>query len=413
MQTQVLPYLRELGKNGIEVSLLTFEPDRQKSWPLDEREKWETALDEQGIEWHSLPYHKRPSVPATLYDIIIGAVVTAMISREKGVRVLHARAHISMAMALIARMIVKGKVIFDFRGLVADEYVDAGIWDEGGLVYRGFKLFERYALRMADQVVVLTERMKMHLIESGLACSERIEVIPCCTDFSRFDILPQKTEDRAHTVDRFTVVYAGSVTGLYLLKEMGRFFLALRKRRGDAFLHVLTSSNHRWARAELLDAGLNEKDFEIIAISPAEIPRYLVSADVGLSFRKATFSQTAASPTKVPEYLAAGIPVVSTAGVGDIDELIQSHHIGVLLDIFDETKVDQAIEKLEQLLADPTLPERCRNVAIRHFDLGGVGVARYLSVYYRLKEELGNPPSAGNKPTELPESTDIQFFKEG
>jgi hypothetical protein len=35
VQTQVLPYLRELARGGVGVSLLTFEPDMRRAW--DER----------------------------------------------------------------------------------------------------------------------------------------------------------------------------------------------------------------------------------------------------------------------------------------------------------------------------------------------------------------------------------------
>src|SRR5204862_5203605 len=67
VQTQVLPYLRELVAGGVKMSLLTFEPRR---WDGAE---WRERLRAEGIEWHVLPYHKRPTLPATLYDVARGA----------------------------------------------------------------------------------------------------------------------------------------------------------------------------------------------------------------------------------------------------------------------------------------------------------------------------------------------------
>src|SRR5262249_33723673 len=163
--TQVLPYLRELKRGKIDISLLTFEPGWPHSWSEAERERWNSALLEQGIDWRALRYHKWPSVPATLYDIVVGGFVAARGARREKIDVFHARAHLAMAMAMIARWMVKGKIVFDLRGLVADEYVDAGIWSEGSLVFRFFKWFERRAIRRADQIVVLTKRMHHFLVE--------------------------------------------------------------------------------------------------------------------------------------------------------------------------------------------------------------------------------------------------------
>ncbi|MCV4656205.1 hypothetical protein OFM13_33230, partial [Escherichia coli] len=64
VQTQVLPYLREIKKGGFEVSLLNFEPRRT---PADRAEfgQIRNRLAAEGIRWHWLGYHKRPSALAT------------------------------------------------------------------------------------------------------------------------------------------------------------------------------------------------------------------------------------------------------------------------------------------------------------------------------------------------------------
>jgi hypothetical protein len=51
VQTQVLPYLRELRKGGLGVYLLTFEPGGLSSWSTEERRAWETRLAAEGIYW--------------------------------------------------------------------------------------------------------------------------------------------------------------------------------------------------------------------------------------------------------------------------------------------------------------------------------------------------------------------------
>ena len=130
VQTQVLPYLRQLALAGIKVHLLTFEPNLSESWGEDEVKKHETQPETEGIKRFHLPYHKSPSLPATLYDILAGARFAAALARRNRINVLHARAHVPMAMARLATRFVRAKLIFDIRGLMAEEYSDSGIWTQ-------------------------------------------------------------------------------------------------------------------------------------------------------------------------------------------------------------------------------------------------------------------------------------------
>jgi glycosyltransferase involved in cell wall biosynthesis len=389
VQTQVLPYLRQLAAAGIKVHLLTFEPQLRNSWGEGEQTKQRERLMAEGISWFFLTYHKRPSVPATIYDIVAGARFAVRMVRREGVNVLHARAHVPMAMALWARHFANVKTIFDIRGLMAEEYAESGIWSERSLPFRLVKRLERKGIQRANQIVVLTERMRDWLVANNLKRAEEIEVIPCCVDFARVDnsqIEVRVTEDLP-TNDRFEVVYAGSLGGLYLVEEMGRFFKALKELRPDAFFCILSISPPEQAAAALKRAGLSDRDFDIRAVSPTEVPAYLRRARLGISFRKPTFAQIAASPTKIAEYLAVGLPVVCNAGIGDMDELVTSERLGVVLRDFDEKSYRTAAEQALALLTDAAVSERCRRVARQRFDLNAIGGRQYVNVYRRLENE--------------------------
>ena len=291
-----------------------------------------------------------------------------------------------MAMALWARRFVKVKLVFDIRGLMAEEYADSGIWTERSLPFRLVKRLERAGIRRAHQIVVLTNRLRDWLVERDLKPAEQIEVIPCCVDFERFSQIGEDQTEAARQTgnSNFEVVYAGSLMGLYLVEEMGRFFKAVKSQRPEAFLRILSvSPSHQGAEA-LKRAGLNESDFEIKAVKPEEVPAYLKRARLGISFRKAAFAQIAASPTKVPEYLAVGLPVVCNAGTGDIDELLEGERVGVILQSFDDEACQAAAAQAILLAEDEAVRVHCRSVARAHFDLQSVGGERYLSLYRRL-----------------------------
>src|SRR4051812_3410679 len=69
VQTQVVAYLAGLARSGHEIHLLTWETDLS---PGRKRER-RAELAARGIAWHGLRYHKRPSLPATVYDVVVGS----------------------------------------------------------------------------------------------------------------------------------------------------------------------------------------------------------------------------------------------------------------------------------------------------------------------------------------------------
>jgi glycosyltransferase involved in cell wall biosynthesis len=116
------------------------------------------------------------------------------------------------------------------------------------------------------------------------------------------------------------------------------------------------------------------------------VPHWLSRARLGLSFRKPTFSQIAASPTKVAEYLAAGLPVVCNDGVGDA-EFISQNQVGVVIKSLDSATFSEAVARVLSLMEDPHLRQRCVQTARSHFDLDSVGRKRYFDVYQRLARQ--------------------------
>lgn len=391
VQTQVLPYLRELGRDaalGLRLSLLTFEPKRERE-DLAEFEEIKAALAAEGIEWHWLPYHKRPSAVATAWDILRGAF---FIWRRIGeYSLLHGRVHVPTLMAALARKIShrRPKLLFDIRGFFPEEYTDAGIWPEGGLLYRGAKRAERWLMRESDGFVVLTEKARDILFparENPEPLDPRpIEVIPCCVDLERFAAvgygMRAKIRECLSLADRRVLAYVGSFGGWYLTKETADFFGAFKEKYPNAFAMILTQSKPEMIEPLLLERGFTENDFFIERVSAADVPCYLSAADLAVSFIKQCYSKQASSPTKNAEYLACGLPIIANSGVGDVDLLIERNGVGALVREFSREAYLAALDEVENL---GDIAERCRKTARREFDLKTVGGERYRRIYRRL-----------------------------
>jgi len=391
VQTQVLPYLRQLVAAGLQVSLLTFEPRLRQTWSTQEIAEQRSSLKSEGIGWKCLPYHKWPSLPATLYDIARGTWEIIQLMRRENVTVLHARNHVPALMSALAKKVKGGRLVFDIRGFMPEEYTDAGVWPQDGYLYRGLKTVERYLLRVSDAFVVLTEKARDIVFPGSVdrdALGRPLEVIPCCVDFQRFQVAERTSREALRAelgvAGRRVIIYVGSFGGWYMTDEMTEFLAVAHQQDTSTFSIILTQSPHQMVRDRMRELGIDANDFMVAKVSPEEVPRYLRAANIAISFIKPCYSKQSSSPTKIAEYLASGLPVVCNAGVGDLDKLILENGVGVLLREFKPAAYLEALGDMDTLRRDEKFADHLRQVARREFDLSGVGGTRYRRLYQRL-----------------------------
>lgn len=387
VHTQVIAYLRELGKRGVEMHLLTFERERHSA---EKKQAIREELAESGIRWHSLRYHERPSLPATLYDIAAGTLKAIRICRKYDIQLVHARSHVPAAMTLILKSLLRCRFLFDLRGLLAEEYVDAGNWKKGRLKFNLTKRMERAFFRKADAFIMLTDRIKQELVLSEPALRDRaadIHVIPCCVETENFMVDNEQLEAfrvARGWIGRLVIVYVGKLGTWYLPEEMVRFFRVTREQDSRFFFQVLTQSDPTPMRQALKEAGISPGDYDIRSVSPVDIPLALAACDAGISFIRPTYSKLASSPTKMGEYLAAGLPVVANTGIGDCDRLLSENRLGTVVCDFSESEFCKAAAELRALLDDPHTSQRCQESARRKLSMSEVGGQRYAAVYETL-----------------------------
>jgi glycosyltransferase involved in cell wall biosynthesis len=387
-QSQVLPYLRELSKLGVRFTLLSFErPPAFGPDGIAKRDELRGQLAAEGIDWHALRYHQKPSLPATVYDVRYGLRYAKQLVRRDKIEMVHARSHIAAAVALELKRRFGLKMVFDLRGLMADEYVDANHWRKGGVRYRITKRMERRALAGADGIVTLTERI-WPVIKSGDALRDRDvlhEVIPCCVDLELFRFDPQARERRRTELgiqNRLVLVYSGSIGGWYLTEQMADFFAALLRKRSDAHFLWLTLGSAEMIGNLMSKRGITATQYTVLSAAPSDVWSYLSAGDAGIAFYKPAFSRMATSPVKIAEYLACGLPLVINAGIGDSDAVITAERIGALVSNFNESEYADAANIVGGFVGYPDQTRRrAREIAERLFDLRRVGVERYARLY--------------------------------
>jgi glycosyltransferase involved in cell wall biosynthesis len=390
-QTQVLPYLRQLADVGVDFTLLSFE--RPLAYTDEGRERCRRLHDEleqHRIHWHWLPYHKTPSLPATAYDVFAGYRLAKRLVRDRQIELVHARSHIPATIALGLKRRLGTKMIFDVRGLMADEYVDANHWRKDSMAYRLTKNAERHALTAADGVVTLTQSI-WDVIRNWDGLRHRNvphAVVPCCADLEVFRFDEGARAQRRNELgveDRFVIVYSGSIDGWYLTEEMADFFVTLRQRDARAHFLWLTTGSHQRIRDLMHARELTDSDYTVHTVAAREVTSYLSASDAGLAFIKPCFSKLASSPTKFAEYLGCGLPLVINRGIGDSDSLANENHIATMISDFNRDEYARAADELLLMTTNPEQTrQRARGVAQRLFDVRGLGAQRYVALYERV-----------------------------
>lgn len=382
-RSQVFQYLRKLAADH-KLVLVSYE----KSDALADKNRLaalEAEVRGAGIRWFRLRYHKKPSVPATAYDIAAGFLLCLYLVPRYRIKVAHARSYVPSVIALGLKRIFGLRFIFDMRGFWADQRVDCGAWRQGSLAYGAAKRLERSFLKNADVVVSLTYAAVdvMRDFQYLRNRQPRFEVITTCTNLDQFHPTP-RAQNAAAPQRPFILGCVGTVSISYLFSEMLDCFKIMREIRPDAKLHIINRGDHAYIREQLKAAGIPDDCVTLKTVEHAHVAREMGLMDAGIFFLKPYASLKAVAPTKLGEFLACGVPCLANAGVGDFDRILHGDRVGVVLRSFDAPGKHEAVRALLALASDPETPRRCAESARRRFSLEE-GVRAYHRIYRDLE----------------------------
>ena len=387
----VLPAVKRLASLGADLTLVTFE----KPADIEKRDVMadiKGSLDESNIRWIPLRYHKRPKLPATAFDFAHGVARSVAASLVARPDIIHARTFIGGLIGLALRPVLGAKLIYHNEGFYPDEQVDAGVWGAGSRPHRVAKSLESRMYSRADAIIALSNRAK-DVIEKLPAVRRKATTVikvPSCVDLDDFQTSLSSLPVQS---DMLRFVYAGNIGGRYRFEEVARFVSAASLKMGRVHLRVLTAADPQVVSSILRASGLPESSWSIEKVSREAIPAELSRADVGFNFLEQGISEHGGSPTKIGEYWAAGLPVISTPNVSDTDEIIRRERVGVIVREHSDEGYSRAIEELRELLIDPDLPHRCRKAAENHYALAPA-CERQFALYEQLALVCPSPVRA-------------------
>jgi glycosyltransferase involved in cell wall biosynthesis len=221
--------------------------------------------------------------------------------------------------------------VYDVRGDTIDESVA-----RGRAPYRLYliQMLETFALQRARYVTCVSNRLSS-IIQSRARLKSLPEVIPSCIDLTDFsfsdEVRAARRSELGFSNEDIVFVYSGGMAAYQMLAEMIVLWRSvLRLNNNIKFLLMINSD------PQSLECSLGSLDefgsrIKILNLPRSKVFETLSAADIGFLLREDRALNATASPVKFAEYLAAGLAVVSSPGVGDISDRIIKRNIGVLV----------------------------------------------------------------------------------
>jgi glycosyltransferase involved in cell wall biosynthesis len=384
-QSQVIPYIAGLTKNGYSFTLLSFE---KKDRFLKHGESIRHLLDSLNIEWVPLTFTSSPPFLAKYWDLYRMKAKAFQLHKRANFDMVHCRSYVSSSVGLALKKKFGVKFFFDMRGFWVDERVDGGLWNLNNPIYRlAYKVYkekEKQYLNNASTIISLTEAGKKEM-ESWPAYNNKIpvQVIPCSADFDHFQVVDKEKryfsrKQLGISQDDLVISYLGSIGTWYMLDEMMRLFSKLLLKYPDAKFLFITPDNKDNIISCAQKYSVSTEKIIVRSAIRNEVPSFIWASDISLFFIKPSYSKISSSPTKLGEILACGVPVICNAGVGDVQKIIQDTNGGFTLAEISEAECEKAIQAVPSLLA--MNPEEIRSRAYVYYNLE-TAVEKYANCY--------------------------------
>ncbi len=174
-------------------------------------------------------------------------------------------------------------------------------------------LLYRVVLPGADHVFVQSARMKEDVATKGVDPA-KMTPVPMGVDVADIDPDQLLPAEDPRLAGRRVLVYLGTQDRPRRVEVLFEMLALLRKTIPNVLLVLVGDTEdeiHRnWLRQQAVAAGVADDVLWTGWLPMKQGWRYITTAEVGLSPFPRGFLLDSASPTKVPEYLALGVPVV-------------------------------------------------------------------------------------------------------
>ncbi len=377
--SQILPYLEGLSDRGFKFVVLSFEKvDREKKL-INELNK---RLKSKNISWIYLPFKKQ--FLGYFRRILKSCYVLNKISKNKNIALFHTRGILTAIVYLFCRL--KCPLIYDIRAF-AGEYIDCRRVSSNSIFGYGLLFFEKVLINLSSGIVVLDESGFSYLRQNFKRLKAEIKIIPTCTDTKKFPVLEKLSENK--NLEYYRFVFLGGARFPYRPDLALIFIKKLLENNINCKIDFINERDHYYIEKLCNDFNIPFENYDIFSLPQREVSTHLVNYHSGLIFNTSGAWRKMSSPTKLGEYLAAGLHIISLSGIEVINRLSkkQPNIFDVLEEInFKENLTEKKLKEIVNKISDPFLSINSRKLAEANFDIS-IANKKYKELYDLLLEK--------------------------
>ena len=171
--------------------------------------------------------------------------------------------------------------------------------------------------------------------------------IPLCV--SRQDIRQPKYENKEHNREFLKFCYIGTLDRLRAFDRVLSGFEIATKAGLQAELHVFGGKDGEitFLRSKAQTLSMSDRINFHGSVSRGWLTKELATFDVGVSLIPDISIYKEASPTKLVEYMGAGLPVIASFGCELQEKIVQESKAGILV-TFDDISIAQGLMRLSR-----------------------------------------------------------------
>lgn len=317
-QSQVLDRIRVQHEAGIKVGVITTVDD-----PLRFAEVVEAPLRHLGVMVYSFPDN------GLLRNLLSARRALRVFCKNPGASHVYARGIWGSFVHRMAFPLGGPALIYDFRGDIVAETAARGA---SRLRQALLRILCRAAFSGVSTMLTVS-RASTTVLASDYGCSN-VVVLPSAVDALLFQHAEAKRHEMRQALGAaktdVLLIYAGGLSHYQMVPEMLEVWRDLSRLPNVRFV-LLTSQQPMSGCHSSLDLVDRIPRLIHASVPRSEVPSYLAATDIGFLLREEHPLNAVASPVKFGEYLATGLAVVTSPGLGDVSRIVCERDLGVLV----------------------------------------------------------------------------------
>jgi glycosyltransferase involved in cell wall biosynthesis len=223
-----------------------------------------------------------------------------------------------------------------------DYMIEGRVWTSNSVKAIIQRILENRMGKKAKILITVSELYATTIASKYQRSINSIFSMACAIDYKQFRYNKAKGLEirKSHNIkpEDHVGIYVGKFGDIYYDDEFFNLISNLIQKNHRIKTLILTPMlNH--AIRQRARFNIPVENMIIKSVAHHEVPGYLSASDFGYCPVKESESRRFCSPIKVGEYLANGLPIVISRGIGDDSELIEKNNWGLVLD-FEKVSMD-------------------------------------------------------------------------